>query len=843
MSENPQEASKIYENFDRMYNFYHREYAPLIAKARTSMGTFFVMDNIKELGSIRLIDKNRRAFWLMKWATGKTGEYVFDMASAFEKYPKNAKGMLEAIMNEPIFKRVFNEFAVWAKMAWIAERMTNHEFTWTDWVKATVVPFAAMNMLFGEAIYKYFIKNNLSDDASISNAVAGMTSFVSDQLVNRAFIYAGILASDLASPLKTASSVDWGFENMVDTFVKAYWKKFWTWPITNHTKLNSSWYRTEAGDLFNTSTQIAEILFNQNSTVRENWNDTIQAIYNIWGGSGFDSIGKFIPVIKNISTAGVDIGVLYDKLEDAAEKTNVKGFLRASTSKTELLRLIWDLEKNSVKNNEKYLERVETHKEFIWDDDKLLEAGIRSWAWTPDMETFKTVIKGLNKQDDYWKDQLAMWRSTLSEQELATLKTQFIDMYNTYAKDEGATTAMFDKFVIAATKFWGSMSMAWYMQAFSNAYKSAVAKSLGLKSKEVAAWKKGDEWLTDTEIDFSDVPDTKFWDYVRYVEESRKMQTKLILDNRDIISWEKNIWQALVNKYIETDTENFSFWSYSSNISQDKSNLAKLWNIKMLDWIQKEQGMAWLIVPLAYQERKASDNFVQATKKAGSVEEAWEIAKKFLSIQESMGKLADKFFDNPIAAWLVKVSLANGISSYADEIEEASPWMLAKVKDIVWEKYFNSVLNSLTDSPAVTLADAFELATNISAHQGSGKKWRGFSLPDAKVLKNYVDKMMIPRFNKASTMWKGWGGTSSVNLPKFATQYGRNKETGSIGSTKIPIAKAWKLTRSPEQSGISTKTAKLEVRTLPVEEWRIIWWKYTARAIKGAKVYTRNLKR
>ena len=65
-----------------------------------------------------------------------------------------------------------------------------------------------MNMLFGEAIYKYFIKNNLSDDASISNAVAGMTSFVSDQLVNRAFIYAGILASDLASPLKTASSVD-----------------------------------------------------------------------------------------------------------------------------------------------------------------------------------------------------------------------------------------------------------------------------------------------------------------------------------------------------------------------------------------------------------------------------------------------------------------------------------------------------------------------------------------------------------------------------------------------------------------------------------------------------------
>ena len=48
----------------------------------------------------------------MKWATGKTGEYVFDMVSAFEKYPKNAKGMLEAIMNEPIFKRVFNEFAV-----------------------------------------------------------------------------------------------------------------------------------------------------------------------------------------------------------------------------------------------------------------------------------------------------------------------------------------------------------------------------------------------------------------------------------------------------------------------------------------------------------------------------------------------------------------------------------------------------------------------------------------------------------------------------------------------------------------------------------------------------------
>ena len=42
--------------------------------------------------------------------------------------------------------------------------------------------------------------------------------------------------------------------------------------------------------------------------------------------------------------------------------------------------------------------------------------------------------------------------------------------------------------------------------------------------------------------------------------------------------------------------------------------------------------------------------------------------------------------------------------------------MLEKVIDIIGEKAINKVLNSLTDSPTVTMADAFEIATNVSAH-------------------------------------------------------------------------------------------------------------------------------
>jgi hypothetical protein len=40
-----------------MWNFYHNEYAPFMGKARNSMGIFFVMDDIAELGSVNLVDK------------------------------------------------------------------------------------------------------------------------------------------------------------------------------------------------------------------------------------------------------------------------------------------------------------------------------------------------------------------------------------------------------------------------------------------------------------------------------------------------------------------------------------------------------------------------------------------------------------------------------------------------------------------------------------------------------------------------------------------------------------------------------------------------------------------
>jgi hypothetical protein len=40
---------------------------------------------------------------------------------------------------------------------------------------------------------------------------------------------------------------------------------------------------------------------------------------------------------------------------------------------------------------------------------------------------------------------------------------------------------------------------------------------------------------------------------------------------------------------------------------------------------------------------------------------------------------------------------------------------------------------------------------------------------------------------------------------------------------------------------IDTQTAKLDVAPLPVKEWRVIGWKYSARAIQNAKVYSRRI--
>ena len=45
--------------------------------------------------------------------------------------------------------------------------------------------------------------------------------------------------------------------------------------------------------------------------------------------------------------------------------------------------------------------------------------------------------------------------------------------------------------------------------------------------------------------------------------------------------------------------------------------------------------------------------------------------------------MADKYIDNPIAATLVKVSLAAGTIPFADTLREKNPELLEKVVDII----------------------------------------------------------------------------------------------------------------------------------------------------------------
>lgn len=838
----PEETGEFYKRFEKMYDFYHNEYSTFLGKARTQMGTFFVMDNIKELGSIRLIDRNKYMFWLMKWAVGKTGEYLFDIGSAFSKYSKEWRIWMLKAFQEPIFKRMFHEFALAAKASWQVEKMTNHEFTWQDGVLATAVPFAAFASIIGQALYKHIIKEGLWSEDKAIWVLRGLGKVADEVLMKRMFIYGGMIASDLWTPYKTAKEVD-GVDNMFEVFAKTLWRKFWSWPILNNTAISSAGYRTDASELIGFGTQLAQMGFNTESTRKEQIMDISNKIYSLWATSYSDNLTNYLPFIRQFTTATADNWVLMQFLKDAAEKTWVLGFLKASTSKTELLRLINNLEKNSAIESDKYKDWVQAHKEYLSPDANIIEWAIRAGAWSPDMTAFKMVIKGLAKEDTGGKDQVAMWKATLKDEDLKALKQQFLSMYDVLAKDDGMTNDMFNKFTIAATRYGGAMSMSWYISAFSKAYQSVLAQNLWLKTKEVNAGKKWDDWLIDTEIDFENLPESKFANYVRYVEASRMMQTQLILDNRDIIVKEGNIWQALVNKYIETDKENFKLSEHTANLSEERSNLAKLWNIKILDDISKEQGQAWLIVPLAYQQKKASDNFLKAVYEAKDINEVANITKKFMNIQDSLGNLADKYVDSPISKALVKASLAAGVMSYADEIEKNSPWTLREVKDIIGEKAFNTVLNNLTDSPASSIADAFELATNISAHWGGGKwrKW-GFHLPKAEKIEQYLNKMIIPNYNRAKMTASSWGG-SWVSLPKFATQYGRNKTTWGIEAVKIPVPRAKKLARGDKPTRFDTKTAKLEVRNLPVKEARVIGGRYSARAVKGSKVYSRSVGR
>lgn len=856
-------AAKYYANVKEeqkfIYDFYRNEYAPFIGKARTSMGTFFVMDNIKELGSINVIDNNRYMFWLMKWAAGKTWEYAFDIGKAFNTFKQ--RGFREWLQS-PVFKRLFNEMAVWARAMWEVEKMTNHEFTIEDWAKATVVPVAAVSMLIWEAALQWAERAFWREawerhwNEMISHVFSTTLDSAYEFLTDRMFIYAGMFWTDVWSSITTANVI-WieNAEEFWQAFAQTWARKFYiNNPLIKYPTLRSSWYSTDASELLNQSTILAEIWLNQSSSARQVLSDVNTEIYNMAKSTyadqdkWYDKIWDWIPVIKNAKQAWVDMWVLLPMLEDKVEKSWARAFLKETTSRTELSRLINNMEKNKVLWDKDFQSWVAKN---MWtlnkeDDNAVKLAMIKAGKYSDELEAWKIVKKGLAKEDLYWQWESALWLTMLPESDRNALYEEFKGMYQKYVvdkwKSEVATNDMFEKFVLAATKYGWSMSMAGYMWAYATAYKAAAREHYWLTYAEVNAWKKWDEWLAaDSELDVNNIPDSKMWNFVEYVDSVREFELWFIVDNWDILSREKSIWIEMLNKYIETDKENFWWDSYLGAVWDEKSNLAKLWNTLNYNEIAKDQWLQWMIVPLAYQEKKASDNYLKLLNKAKTPEEIADAWATYLWIQETLWGLADKYIDNPQAAWLVKASLASWIVAFADNIRDKSPEVLEKVIDIIWEKAINKVLNSLTDSPTVTLADAFEIATGQNAHNWNGKKWKwkSASIPSAKARENYVNKMLIPNYNRAKAAAAATWGTGDVSLPKFTTGYGRAKD-GSIVSVKIPVPQRKQLRDLPTNS-IDTKTAKLDVAPLPVKEWRVIGWKYSARAIQNAKVYSRRI--
>jgi len=535
---------------------------------------------------------------------------------------------------------------------------------------------------------------------------------------------------------------------------------------------------------------------------------------------------------------------LLPMLEERVKQSWAKAFLKSTASSSELITLIDKMEKNYIMNSKEAKDKLnELWKNWATlTDEEVLEVMFRSGKYDLDLQSWKTTIQALNKEDLNWKWEFALWYEVLPDDDKIELQNQFNELYQKWVVDknkwETATTTMLDDFIKAASKYWGTMSMAWYMEAFMTWMKARLRTAYGFKNAtESTMWQKGDDWLLAKEMDFSKIDWTKVWDYIEFATTVRELEKQMIVNNWDWISREKNVWIDLLNKYIENDWENW-FKKYTSSISQEKNNLSKLWNIKIYDEIQKDQWLPGLIYPLAYSQKKAMDNYNLAITKAESPEEAAKLTAQFLKIQTDLAAMWDKYIDNPLAQTLVKVSLAAWTIPFADALKKKNPELLWKVVDIIWEKAINSVLNVLTDSPTVSVADAFELATGQNAHEGTWWKWRSSRIPSAKARENYVNKMLIPNYNRAKAAAGGGAGWWTGSLPKFTTWYARGKDW-SIVATQNPVTRKTTTPKLP----VEELKPVVDVNPLPVKEWRVIGWKYSARAIQNAKVYSRRIGR
>jgi hypothetical protein len=851
-------SSLIKEWYD-ILDFYRADFEPVINSTRQYLNTFFVFDNIRELGIIPAIEAKPYLYGLMKRATGKVGEYSTLFAKELHKAGSPTQFLKNFLNGENwITKRLAGEVVLALRQAHALDRLTGNELDRSDIVMTLMTPMVA----FWMGVF-WWVTQSLID---AGKAYPEFGAWVASQVFIRSFLryamgrfylYETAVLDDFITPLATANQVETG---KIETFLNAALYNSFTSVFDRYTKEKAF------GETFNlmnpdSKTFLAKI-FNQKTIEQKDFQNIVSSMFleaqvrdewlqrSIWlllNDTPF--VGSLASLLMGNPNIAANT-VVQKRMQEYTKNLWLYDITNPWTSK-ELLGGIFESHRvNDI------IKRAESKWVAVNPENLDFEELVSKWvlsavSWTTNHPSYQSYMQALLGKWAWEQFSLMQYWATSEP-----LKKDFADMFNTMEqlhKYEGGIQGKWSKFVdfVAAVGWlWEKYTMGQLADAYIkwryNILVEQATQWLDKKQKtalrNLLQWEKSEsmELLTEWSL-LSAASKEIYW---AILKDQWDFQEHFMKENRDWMAKEKHAVLAMQMDFLDKD---FNAPVNVENKSKNpRSDFAKLQYMSFLDThLFADWEAQTTLNRLNLAMMRQAENVSKLSHKIKDWESMTDYSKR---VDNSIKKMAllvgqvDSFMRNESSAEIAKSQIWLMVAPYFKAINDLWPNEMLKFITAIGEwdeqKGKERLLQSVryfTDSDWVSTAQAFELSTWISTSSGV---W-GRKPKTSKVKKNPGIEMMKAKNTINDTIAKMkaiW-----IDLPT-PLKYENRKGFG-IRPIEIDISKYFKFGRDYQRARDAAREQLVPMRTreLPVKTSRVIGGRTPVRSVRNAKVYSRRI--
>lgn len=854
------------EEMRAYYAFHKEKYSSFINKTRDNLSAFFVTDNVSEFAWINVINNNKMAFGLMKWATGKTFESALNIYTAAQEafvWKTSAMDKMKWIydfVSSTAITELSKQLYYGTKIWWQVDKMTDWWFS-TWYTAAIMAPaLSAAMMLVGDAIYEWFWKEGVVwAELRWQNLREGIwvwLSKLSENLFNRASLYNAVVLSPIAKAKNTTLKLwkhtnDEIWESTFNTFFKVMFKDLVTDSLNRYATTSVQWVLTNTNNDGTTLENTLEYILNMDSNARRDqkrisgaWydnfdnlaNDETKSLTQLQGG-----IINSIPVIKELFWRdSVDYSFLIEAHDNFVQKSWINILLDKFATKSSDGKLSKVLDKIA---HEQIINKDDNKKQILswkasgtqYDESKMLSNAM-IWA---NYEPFDFIVSWLQTDKKTGKIIRNTQDALLSKEDKDKVYRQLNELIAKYDKDWSATTRMdwdkFKEFVSNVTRTWSKASMAYLMKAYSSFARKALATKYWLKTADINEW---EEWV-DIESEskkYQSMNDSSSQAYQEYVLSNRNFQKSLLLQNRDLIAWEKHVLLDLQNDYL-SKTEDYPFKNKQSNLWDSNTTYWAMIALHNMNEISKNEGI-WNTMFNMYNMSIAKQ--VAAINKSNLDWDSVEWAKKMVDwiIKQvwEIDKAVVKQAKSGTEIIMHKIWQATMAAPGIEKIMQFSPEKAQELINTIGKDAFTLFVDRLTDSNPTDLVTAFEMLSGDSTN----KKWwwAKWAMPKQPRALSMKEEKLLDNYNNLAITAAKYRDPNKPALPKFAISY--ETQTGRYIPVKIDVKPAFAELKSEQIRPKWQPAPNLSVWKAPVKQWRVLSSSARPKSIAGAKAYSRK---